>query len=220
MAMPGTYTGTPHDRVERAIRSIPVGGSMKRGDRQHDGEALLLARIARGDGAAFEDLYDRYSRAVYSLAVRLSGNAQAAQEITQEIFLGIWSGARDFDPQRGSARSWVLSLAHHKSVDAVRRLRLRVMEPLTEAGVPNPPHTPDIVEEAIRTVERASVREALRALSHEQREAIVLAYYGGYTQQEIAGRLGIPLGTVKTRVRDGMLRLRTMLRPDSEVLDR
>lgn len=173
-------------------------------------EAGLLARIAHRDTAAFEELYDRYSRAVYSLALRMLGNPQAAQEAAQEIFLHIWRGAGEFAPKRGSVRSWVLSLAHHRAVDALRRQRVRAAEPLPE-GNPLISVAGDVVEQVIRGVERASVRSALTALSLEQRESIVLAYYGGYTQQEIAARLRIPLGTVKTRIRDGMLRLRTVL---------
>lgn len=173
-------------------------------------EAGLLARIAHRDTAAFEELYDRYSRAVYSLALRMLGNPQAAQEVAQEIFLHIWRGAGEFAPKRGSVRSWLLSLAHHRAVDALRRQRVRTAEPLPE-GNPLISVAGDVVEQVIRGVERASVRSALTALSLEQRESIVLAYYGGYTQQEIAARLRIPLGTVKTRIRDGMLRLRTVL---------
>ncbi len=172
----------------------------------HD-EQALLSRITRADARAFEALYDLYSRSVYSLAVGITGDREAAEEVTQEVFLGIWRGARDFDPRRGNARSWILSLAHHKSVDAIRRQRVRSAEPLHEAMA----DPADVAGEAMRTVESARVREALTALPGGQREAIALAYYSGYTQQEIAQRLGVPLGTVKTRIRDGMLRLRSAL---------
>jgi len=175
-----------------------------------DEEATLLARIARRDTTAFETLYDRYSRPVYSLALRMLGNPQAAQEVAQEIFLHIWSGAGEFIPARGSARSWVLSVAHHRTVDALRRQRVRTAEPFAE-GDSGAGGGADVVEQALRGVEGTTVRRALMTLSPEQREAIVLAYYGGYTQQEIANRLRIPLGTVKTRIRDGMQRLRVHL---------
>jgi RNA polymerase sigma-70 factor (ECF subfamily) len=183
---------------------------MEPGTTQADQEATLLARIAQRDATAFEMLYDRYSRAVYSLALRMLGNPQAAQEVAQEIFFHIWRGARAFSPERGSARSWVLSLAHHQTVDAVRRQRVRTTDALPE-GAAGTSGGADIVEQVLRGVERASVRSALMTLSPEQREAIVLAYYGGYTQLEIARRLSIPLGTVKTRMRDGMQRLRVLL---------
>jgi RNA polymerase sigma-70 factor (ECF subfamily) len=139
--------------------------------------------------------------------VGIVGDREAAEEVTQEVFLGIWRGARDFDPRRGDPRSWILSLAHHKSVDAVRRRRLRTSEPLNES-MSDPV---DVAGMALRTVESAYVRNALATLSEAQREAIALAYYGGYTQQEVAERLRVPLGTVKTRIRDGMLRLRSQL---------
>lgn len=167
----------------------------------------LLARVARRDRAAFEALYTRLSRAVYSLAVAMLRDAEAAREIAQDVFLAVWQGATRFDPERGNARSWILSLAHHKTVDALRRRRLREAQPLDES-LQNP-H--DVIEDAIRGLRGERVRQALRDLSAEQREAIVLAYYGGYTQQEIAGRLDVPLGTVKTRIRDGMIRLRRAL---------
>ncbi len=203
-------TGTPLRFVERPMRFWSVGWDVDRGVTEADQEATLLARIARRDATAFEALYDRYSRPVYSLAVRMLGNPQAAQEVAQEIFLHIWRGAGEFIPARGSARSWVLSLAHNRTVDALRRQRVRTVEPLAE-GDPGAGSGADVVEQALRGLEGASVRSALMTLSPEQREAIVLAYYGGYTQQEIANRLRIPLGTVKTRIRDGMQRLRVQL---------
>ena len=195
---------------ERPIRPSAVEWQMERGATQADHEATLLARIARRDATAFETLYDRYSRAIYSLALRLLGNPQAAQEVAQEIFLHIWRGAGEFIPARGSARSWVLSLAHHRTVDALRRQRVRAVEPLAEGDL-GAGGGADVVDQALRGVEGATVRSALMTLSPEQRKAIVLAYYGGYTQQEIANRLRIPLGTVKTRIRDGMQRLRGQL---------
>lgn len=209
MAHPRLTTGTPFRRVERALRPVPTEESV---DEEQDRlEAALLARIGDGDVRAFEQLYDRYSRRVYSLALRLIGNTPVAQETAQEVFLSLWRGARDFEPRRGTVRSWILSLAHHKSVDAVRRLRLRAAEPLGEAMGQNPVGALDVVEEVLRTLEGATVRDALLELPREQREAIGLAYYGGYTQQGIAEKLRIPLGTVKTRIRDGMQRLRELL---------
>jgi len=169
----------------------------------------LIARVARGDASAFEELYERYSRPVYGLILRLVGRADVAQDTAQEAFVGLWHRAPDFDSSRGSVRSWILALAHHKAVDAVRRRRLRTTDPLPEvlpAGAGTDP-----VDAAVRALQQMEVVRALRALPREQREAIVLAYYGGYSQQEIARRLQAPLGTVKTRIRDGMMRLRQML---------
>lgn len=166
-----------------------------------------LASIARRDSRAFESLYDRYSRSVYSLAWGMLRDPATAQEVTQEVFLSIWRQAAEFDPSRGTARSWVLALAHHKSVDAVRRRRLRATEPLEETQASDL----DVVDETLRRLEQGRVREALVRLPAEQRQAIVFAYYGGYTQEEVARRLSIPLGTAKTRIRDAMIRLREAL---------
>jgi len=170
-------------------------------------DEALLARVARSDPAAFEAVYDRYSGPVYSLAAGMLRDAVLAQEVTQDVFLAIWRGAREFDARRGSARAWILSVAHHKSVDAIRRSRRNLTVPLPEAITGDA----DVIEAAQARVDAGHVRRALEALSVEQRAAIVLAYYGGYTQREIAHKLGVPLGTVKTRMRDGLLRLRAAL---------
>lgn len=170
-------------------------------------DETLLMRIAGGDVHAFERLYDQYSGTVYSLALAMVHHRPTAEEITQEVFLGIWRGAREFDARRGPVRSWVLALAHHKSVDAVRRERFRVTEPIPEQTSDGS----DVVAEALRRADAARVREALQGLPAEQRTAIALAYYAGYTQQEISQRLSVPLGTIKTRIRDGLIRLRSQL---------
>lgn len=216
MVISGTCTGTPRDCVEPALRLGPAGEVMAPGGRLEDHEETLLAGIARADHRAFEALYDRYSRSVYSLALTMLGDPQTAQEITQEVFLGIWRAAREFNSRRGTARSWILALAHHKSVDAVRRRRMRAAEPLEEAAGTHM----DVDAEALGRVQGSRIRAALMDLSREQREAIVLAYYGGYTQQEIARKLKLPLGTVKTRMRDGMLRLRAALASGVEEIER
>ncbi len=183
------------------------------GDRVHDDD-VLLTRIRRADARALEALYDRYSGPVYSLAWGMLKDVQLAQEVTQDVFLAIWRGAQAFDRRRGAARTWILSLAHHKSVDAVRRSRRHTTAPLSDGmTAPN-----DVVAEAIGTVEADAVREALLALSGDQRAAIALAYYGGYTQREISLRLGVPLGTIKTRMRDGLIRLRGILGPGESPL--
>lgn len=167
----------------------------------------LLMRVARADIKAFEALYELYCRPVYSLAVGMLRDPEAAEEVTQEAFIAIWRQAAEFDPGRGTGRSWILALAHHKSVDAIRRQRFRNAERLSESAA----HDLDVVSEAMRRVEADQVRNALMTLSSPQREAIALAYFGGYSQREIAARLQLPLGTVKTRIRDGMLRLRALL---------
>lgn len=199
--------GAPFGGRERPARAMTIGGMME-AERPGEGEEeQLLRRLAAGEIESFEVIYDRYSRSVYSLAWKMLGDAQTAQEVTQEVFEAIWRGAKAFAPGRGRARTWILAMAHHKSVDAMRRQRVRLSEPLSEAH----PDEADIVAAAMRRVEAATVRAALATLSEAQRAVVVLAYYGGYTQQEIARRLGVPLGTVKTRIRDGLQKLRDRL---------
>jgi RNA polymerase sigma-70 factor, ECF subfamily len=194
---------------------MTAGETMEDGRARAGEEEQLLERVAAGDEESFAAIYDRYSRSVYSLAWKMLGDAHAAQEVTQEVFEGIWRGARAFAPGRGYARTWILAMAHHKSVDALRRQRVRAAEPLSESHV----DIVDVVAQALRRVEGAAVRAALASLSEAQRTVVVLAYYGGYTQHEIADRLGIPLGTVKTRIRDGLLRLRDRLKAVAELAE-
>lgn len=176
------------------------------GERIQGDDETLMGRVGEADVHAFETLYDRYCGPVYSLAMGMLRDAVLAQEVTQDVFLAIWRGAREFDAQRGSARAWLLSVAHHKSVDAVRRSRRTLTVPLSDTITSEA----DVIEAAQARVDAGHVRRALEALSVEQRTVIVLAYYGGYSQREIAQRLGVPLGTIKTRMRDGLLRLRTV----------
>ncbi len=176
---------------------------------QHDDEKALLERVARKDSRAFEAIYERYGRSIYSVAMGMLRDAAAAEEVTQDVLLSLWRTAAAFDPKKSAARTWILSMAHHKAVDAVRRRRVRAAEPLSESMVDDL----DVAGQALRAVEGARVRDALGALSAAQRQALALAYYEGLTQQEIAARLSVPLGTVKTRMRDGMLKLRDYLGP-------
>lgn len=204
---PVLATGVVFRGIEGTARAMTIEGMMESERRKDGEEEQLLRRLAAGDVESFGMIYDRYSRSVYSLAWKMLGDAQAAQEVTQEVFEAIWRGARAYAPGRGSARTWILAMAHHKSVDAMRRQRVRASEPLSEAH----PDDADVVALAMRAVEGAAVRAALATLSEAQRAVVVLAYYGGYTQQEIARRLGVPLGTVKTRIRDGLQKLRDRL---------
>jgi RNA polymerase sigma-70 factor, ECF subfamily len=208
-------TGALFCGIERAARMMPVGGSMADDLPRMDEEERLLARVASGDMDSFAAVYDRYGGSVYSLAWKMLGDSQAAQEVAQEVFEAIWRGAKAFSPGRGNARTWILAMAHHKSVDAMRRQRVRATEPLSESHIDDA----DVTAQALRSVEGAAVRAALARLTEAQRVVVVLAYYGGYTQQEIAARLGIPLGTVKTRIRDGLLRLRDWLKAAEEIAE-
>jgi RNA polymerase sigma-70 factor (ECF subfamily) len=187
------------------VPSILGNGSSARPPAAEDD--ALLARVGKGEVAAFEQLYERYSRSIYSLVLGLLGELGAAAEAVQEVFLAIWTQAGRYDPQRGSARSWLLAVAHHKAIDALRRRKVRTTQSLVtevESGE-------DPVQQALSRVMGETVREALAEISLPQREVLVLAYYAGLTQQEIANLLDQPLGTVKTRMRDGLLKLRARL---------
>jgi RNA polymerase sigma factor (sigma-70 family) len=174
----------------------------------------LHHRLAEGDRAAFEELYERYAAAAYGLALRITAQDALAQEVVQDAFLAMWHAPEAFDPARGVFRSFFLSLVHHRAVDAVRReerLRRRGerasnLEPVRGEDVAD-----DVVEGSYLAVRRKQVREALATLPAEQRQVVELAYFGGYTQSRIAETLGIPLGTVKTRTLAAMRKLRRVL---------
>lgn len=177
----------------------------------HEGvdDRVLVARVTDGDAAALETLYGRYGRACFGLARRILADEQFAQDVVQEVFLTVWRDASRFDPARGGFSAWLLSMTHHKAVDAVRReenLRKRRTSAETLEGREN--DGPQVHDEVWSTVRRERVRTAMKSLPEPQREALVLAYFGGYTQREIAGLTGTPLGTVKTRMLAGMKRLK------------
>lgn len=179
-------------------------------------DAALVERLAAGDARAMEALYDRYSRPAYGLARRITGEAVFAEEVVQEVFLALWRDPAKFDPARGGFASWLLAATHHKAVDAVRReetLRKRRAQSAEEAEwyAALPADAP-AVEDAVWTGLRGErVRQALGTLPMPQRQALTLAYFGGYTQREIATLTDTPLGTVKTRMLAGMRRLRDLL---------
>jgi RNA polymerase sigma factor (sigma-70 family) len=177
----------------------------------------LHRRVANGDPEAFHELYRRYGGAAYGLALRITAQPMLAEEVTQDAFLALWRTPEAFDPTRGAFRSFFLSLVHHRAVDAVRReerLRKRAerasnLEPVRGEDVADV-----VVEDAYLGVRRKEVLEALAILSPEQRQVIELAYFGGLTQTRIAERLGIPVGTVKTRTLAAMRKLRRSLEPE------
>lgn len=174
-------------------------------------DAALLARVAKGDEAALEALYQRYGGACFALARRILNDAQLAEDVVQQVFLATWQGT-GYDPKRGAVSTWLLSVTHHKAVDAVRRegnrrKRLASEQALLEVAASGP--GPD--DETWQRLRADRTRAALRLLPAEQREVVLLAYYGGYTQREIADMTGLPLGTVKSRTLAAMRRLRDNL---------
>jgi RNA polymerase sigma-70 factor, ECF subfamily len=171
----------------------------------------LLALVARGDEQAFAELYRQVAAAVFGLVTRVVRNPAQAEEVTQEVFVELWRTASRFDPARGSARSWIMTCAHRRAVDRVRSAeRAARRDDLAGRRDQGRPYD-EVVEQVEASLEREHVRRGLDALTDLQREAVVLAYYGGYTHREIAELLGVPSGTVKTRLRDGLIRLRDHL---------
>lgn len=175
-------------------------------------DLLLGELIGRRDPKALEELYDRHGGAVYGLARRVVADEQLAHDVVQEVFLAIWRGAATYDGSRGSLSTWLFALTHHKSVDAVRRSqrhsgRRAPEEALTTAADP----ARAVDEQAVSAVQGDEVRAALAALPEPQRRALTLAYFGGYSQSEIAQLTGTPLGTVKTRTLAALRRLRAVL---------
>jgi RNA polymerase sigma-70 factor, ECF subfamily len=175
----------------------------------------LAGRLAEGDKDALARLYDLLARPLYSLSLRITGDAAEAQDVVQDVFLQLWNKAADYQPARGSYFSWAATLTRNRSLDRVR-MRKRRGEIIHESAADIAPAGDDDLSanDVVWLREKAAaVRLALRELPPEQRQAIELAFFGGYTQQQIAEQLGDPLGTVKARIRRGLLRLREALSP-------
>ena len=171
-------------------------------------DAALLALIARSDDGALAELYSRLGRLAYGLAYRILRDDALAQDAVQEAFLAVWRSAGRFAAERSKPSTWVLTLVHRRAVDLVRREERRRAEPLEVEAEAADAAAADDAEHLAR---RQVVRDALRQLPAEQREALELAYYGGYTQSDLAERLGQPLGTIKSRMFAGLSRLRDLL---------
>ena len=171
----------------------------------------LLALVADGDEPAFAELYRRVAPAVFGLVTKVVRDPAQAEEVTQEVFVELWRTSPRFDPARGTARSWIMTCAHRRAVDRVRSAeRAARRDDLAGRRDQGRPYD-EVVEQVETSLQREHVRRSLDVLTDLQREAVVLAYYGGYTHREIAELLGVPSGTVKTRLRDGLLRLRDHL---------
>lgn len=169
--------------------------------------AELLGRISHGDEAAFGALFDALGASVYGLARRVIRDPARAEEVSQEVFMQVWQTAARFDAARGNAKSWVLTLAHRRAVDAVRHDQAASNRE-HKYDWSNGPEFDEVVETVTVTLEHEQVRRCLDGLTELQREAVTLAYYQGYTYGEVASTLGANTATVKTRMRDGIIRLR------------
>lgn len=197
-------SGSPSGEPE-----VPTGSSWaaERASFAHD-LAELLKRSGRGDEGAFAQLYDATSARAYGLAVRVIRDPSQAEEVMQEAFLEIWRTASRFDPAKGSAVSWILTLVHRKSVDRVRSAEASTRRDTTYHQANQAVEHDSTAEAAQASMEARRVRQALDSLTEVQREALELAYFKGYTHTEVASFLDLPVGTAKTRIRDGLIRLR------------
>jgi len=178
-------------------------------------DRAVLVRLTDGELDALEDLYDRYKTMAYSIAYRITNDATLAEDVVQDAFLGVWRNAARYVEGRGSVKTWLLAIVHHRAIDAVRRRRPTTELPDIELPPPAEFTTPDVWAEVSAGLDADTVQGALSALSDVQREAIELAYFGGLTQQEIAERTATPLGTVKSRMRLGLLSMRRNLEAGS-----
>ncbi len=185
-------------------------------------EAALLSRIAARDERAVEALYAKYSGPLYSLAYQVTGADRFAQDVVQEVFIAVWKDAARFDPARGAVGPWLFSLARHKAIDLVRR-EANVRKRTADVDMELETAPDDVDHEAWLNLRRDRVRGALAQLTEPQRTALELAFFAGLTHVEVAERLGIPLGTAKTRIRTALLKLRdalgTSLTEDEDLLD-
>jgi len=174
----------------------------------HLSDEALVALAARSEQSALAELYDRYARPAYGLALRVLRDEALAEDAVQEAFLALWRTAARFVPERGKASTWILTLVHRRAVDLVRREERRRADTLEHMAEPG---GGAVDEEAWLRLQRERVQGALKQLPDQQREALELAYYGGFTQSELAERLGQPLGTIKSRMFMGLSRLRELL---------
>jgi RNA polymerase sigma-70 factor (ECF subfamily) len=179
-------------------------------------DATLFRAVQDRQVGALDALYGRFGRPAYSLARRICVDEGLAEDVVQEVFLAVWREPERFDPARGPVSSWLLTLVHHRAVDAVRResgRRRHTVAPAEDGEEWGGPPGPGADQGAIDAVVAGHVRDALAQLPAEQREALALAYYGGYTQREVASLVDVPLGTVKSRMFTGVAKLRVLLAP-------
>ena len=199
-----------------------TGLPLLRSEQSHDYDVELLKAVAAHDEAgerALGQLYDRYRLILFSVLVRILNNREEAEDVLQEVFLQVWRRAADFDATRGRPFTWLVTLARSRGIDRLRsvasRERVAAMAGADEAS----DEVSDAATDAIRSQQRGVVNNALSQLPEEQKRPLMLAYFDGLTQSEIATQLGAPLGTVKTRMRSGMMKLRELLRASGQYFD-
>lgn len=189
------------------MRAVPGEGGSRREPRAED----LIEQVARGDQAAFASLYDIVAGSVLGVVTRVLRNPAQSEEVTQEVLVEVWQKAPTYTASRGTVVSWVLTIAHRRAVDRVRSEQASDVREHTAARMSTERPFDDVFEHAVATLEAERVRHCVATLTDLQRESVALAYYSGYTYREVAELLQTPLGTVKTRLRDGLIRLRDCL---------
>jgi RNA polymerase sigma-70 factor, ECF subfamily len=191
------------ERSAASLASVPSGGT---GEQDLD---RLLRRVARGDQRAFEQIYDRLSRPAYGVIRRVLRDPAQSEEVTQEVLLEVWRTATRFDPAMGGAATWVLTIAHRRAIDRVRSAVAAAEREQRAADYQAP--RDEVVDAVEASLDRERVQRCLGGLTEVQRESITLAYYGGYTYRQVSALLGVTLAAIKTRIRDGLIRMRDCL---------
>ena len=191
--------------------SVESGDPARGGGSGQDRLTALLRAVAKGDEAAFATVYDQTAARVHGLVLRVLRNPAQAEEVTQEVYLEVWRRASRFDPSRGSPFAWLMTLAHRRAVDRVRSSQSTATRDEAWEARTREVHFDTTADAVTARLDAQRVRTALDQLTGTQREAVSLAYLGGYTHREVASLLDLPLGTAKTRIRDGLIRLRDQM---------